>query len=361
MTEPVKVPRAMAASPAGWARLGDFAEDAFATLESRASGDASQIVPLPWPELAAHLGAKDAPGLLPGAYVLTGGTGVGKTQWTTYAALYAAQHEHPVGVFSLELGKVGTLSRYLGAYPAVVEGRPDTATHWSDVFRGDKGEINKVQQWVEPVSKLPLSFAFGGSEGRTAAEIGKLANDIADQADEAGRCGLVVLDFLQLVAGPEDAAGDALRERIKAASYAMRHLANERGLAVVLVSSVARGHYPRLSGADGHPTASHPSSFVGVGKESGEIEYSADAVLTLTKAPKDSDGHVWLAVAKLRWNTPRWLAYAFNGSLHTEIPGGEANAMRAEAGTGNGRQDRTKTKTRTKPAEPPGDFAGMTV
>jgi hypothetical protein len=142
---------------------------------------------------------------------------------------------------------------------------------------------------------------------------------------------LVVLDFLQILGDePGDKRKD-VRQRIQDAAYAMRAAAIEFNPAIVAISSVSRENYKTLfslagvagltwdSGADGRPLnrqIGNPDAIVGLGKESGEIEYSADSVSVLAKVPGTSDGcgsEVIFATSKGRATGPTWSPLRFTG------------------------------------------------
>jgi len=137
---------------------------------------------------------------------------------------------------------------------------------------------------------------------------------------------LVVLDFLQLVSGDK---GQPLRERIQQAAYEARAVARDYNAAVLVVSSTARDNYGTLGGTptDGSkkaPWKAPAAALVGLGKESGEVEYAADAVLTLvsepwgTHTPPPEGTHVHMAVAKQRAGTSGWCELRFDGGRFTE-------------------------------------------
>jgi replicative DNA helicase len=136
---------------------------------------------------------------------------------------------------------------------------------------------------------------------------------------------LVVLDFLQIIGGPER----EIRERIGKASYAGRDIAKELNAAVLLLSSTGRQNYDRLNGVCDDKTkplgAFPPDELVGLAKEAGEIESSADSVMVLGKDPwpKPAPGEqpkpplggtrIWLAIAKRRAGATSWVQLRFNG------------------------------------------------
>jgi replicative DNA helicase len=62
-------------------------------------------------------------------------------------------------------------------------------------------------------------------------------------------------------------------------SYVARTIARDLKAAVVVLSSTARANYAELVNDPGRD----PGDLVGLGKESGEIEYAADGVLVLAR------------------------------------------------------------------------------
>jgi hypothetical protein len=156
-----------------------------------------------------------------------------------------------------------------------------------------------------------------------------------ERRDEAGQPQpgsapfLVVLDFLQIVSGRERARED-MRERIGRAAYIGRAVARDLDAAVLLVSSTARDNYGALNGEkEGRGAAlgeGSPVRLVGLGKESGEVEYAADSVLVLCReawdgpTPPIGGAGTWLAVAKVRAGTPAWVRLAFDGGVFREAP-----------------------------------------
>jgi hypothetical protein len=136
----------------------------------------------------------------------------------------------------------------------------------------------------------------------------------------------VVLDFLQLV-GPTVPGGrhEELRERIGAAAYAGREVARRSGAVVLMLSSISRAGALELGKHASAATlgTGDPTELVGLGKESGDIEFSADSVMCLAREPRSPGMHeslVWLALAKIRAGVPAWSLLRFNGSWLTEVP-----------------------------------------
>ena len=65
---------------------------------------------------------------------------------------------------------------------------------------------------------------------------------------------------------------------------------------------------------------------MGLGKESGEVEYAADSVLVLCREPWDGaepppgGTATWLAIAKVRAGVPGWVRFTFDGGIFRETP-----------------------------------------
>lgn len=138
-----------------------------------------------------------------------------------------------------------------------------------------------------------------------------------------------------------------LRERIGRAAYTGRAVARDFGAAVLMVSSVSRESANKARVATeankegvlppGYPGAlgeTHPSDLVGLGKESGDIEYAADSVMTLVRDTYDKARRatpMWLAVAKVRAGEPSWCALEFNGSTFSPAASTELNEVTPDA------------------------------
>jgi len=332
-TEPMPDPDAEAAAKAKAERLealkatrvGAFMDAAFDRMMSRAGGR-ERPIPTPWPSVNTALGG----GLWPGLFILVGNTGSGKSQWALQVAVDAARQGTPVLYIGLELGKVDLVARLAG----LVTGR-----RWSRLFLGNgedaPAELSQVRKMdaVRELAAMPFHLEMGPPMGWSydwlAASMATMRELYPELNGPGSRPILVVLDFLQIVSSPEGARED-LRERIGRAAYAGRAVAREYDAAVLLVSSTSREHYATLEGREVKKegrVVSGPKNgtgnaarLVGLGKESGEVEYAADAVLVLAReeyAPT-TGSLCWLAVAKGRAVTPGWTPMKFDGGRWTE-------------------------------------------
>ena len=305
--------------------LGDSIQAANARLEARAKGTEAPIV-TPWPAFNEALGG----GLWPGLVVLTGNTGCGKTQWAMQLAFNAAKARLPVVYVALELDSLGLVCRL--AALAARDRDPRNAPSWSDLYRG-RGSYGDT---LAHLDRLNLPFYLveekpGWKPDSGPGGLGAVAQAV--KAKHPDKTPLVVLDFLQLVGGEPR---EELRERIGKAAYAGRLVARDQRAAVLLLSSTPRGSYNALAARNDKGdvldkelgidalTANTAGRFVGMGKESGEIEYAADLALVLVK-PWTVDPAPWpvaLGIAKQRAGREAWIKLTFDGDCFGSPKGG---------------------------------------
>lgn len=279
-------------------------------------------VPMPWPEVERAMGG----GLWPGLHVLTGTTGSGKTQFALQVAFKAARVGVPTLYIGLELGELDLTARLL----ALAEGESTghTPPKWSDIYLGkiNSGELERLGREHGPrITELPFHSEFGPPNGWGADKLHERVRGMREMYPETtpgDRPLLVVLDYLQAVG---ESAGRPLdlRERIGQAAYAGRTVARDHGAAVLMLSSVSRESAKRLRVGEADdatkPDETNPADLVGLGKESGEIEYAADTVLALVSGQyqehKPTPMH--LALAKMRAGRAAWCSLQFDGSTFT--------------------------------------------
>lgn len=303
--------------------------DAMSRVDRRTAG-LDKPVPTPWRQLNETMGG----GLWPGAHFLVAGTGVGKSQLSFQIALHAARMGIPVGLIALELDQMQMVVR-LSAEQAGLE-------QWSHVYNGKAGEsdIARVKKAAEEVGRMSIVTDFGRAMGWSASRLAHVVETMRDRHPSGPA--LVVLDFVQLIAAEEGKQID-LRERIGRAGYAARELAREKDVTVIIVSSTARENYKKLSQTMKElrlgKSPKHnggffrkvwaPDNLIGMGKESGELEYAADSVHVLLQPATPADCHeeitrtrlngrvVVCATVKVRAGFPSWFALGFTkGRFH---------------------------------------------
>ena len=303
------------------AKAAQFSE----RLRARHEGK-ERPLPTPWPSLNHALTGKEDGGFWPGLHLLVGGTGSGKTQFALQCALAAAQRGVPVLYVNLELAPLDLFTRLAAML---------TGQKWSTVWNGvealrthdAKGApVNPVAALQAlPFHWIEASRGWGYDRFIPHVEALRLRYPNRGENDPV----LVVVDFLQLVGSPLKGAREELRERIAGASYQCRQLARDHSAVVLAVSSTSRENYAKVSGQEEdegrQPWDGDAAALVGLGKESGETEFSADSVLILCRAVCKKDGAspqtgtpVYIGVAKLRAGTTSWVPLHFDGSELTE-------------------------------------------
>ena len=305
--------------------LGSFLESAVDRMLRRSRGE-EKPVPLP-PAFGGNVAEALNGGLWPGLYVLVGNTGSGKSQWALQACLHAATQQIPCLYVGLELGREDLAARLLGMA---------AERKWSRLWLGkDAEELKAVASEHGPkLLSLPIHTAVASPYGWPYTELLPAAKAIKEKhnellTDDQGhprRPMLVVVDFLQLVASPLGIRED-MRQRIQQTAYAARAVARDLNAAVILVSSTARDHYASLEGREEgkQPWQQSATFLVGLGKESGEVEYAADNVLILAREqwqgtqPPEDGSTVHLGVAKARAGKPgAWYPMKFDGGQFQE-------------------------------------------
>ncbi len=326
-----------------WANRG---AELAARVLARVDGTEAPVL-TPWASVNTRMGG----GLWPGMHVVVGGTGTGKSQWALQVCIGAARAGVPVLVLSLELDALGVFARGASFFTqdaARADGSALPAVKWSAFYNGgraateakterDRARVREALPHVLPAMQvLPLHWFEAPPHGLPHTEIAALVHDLRALHPEHVGPVVVVIDFLQLVAGA-DPREDTIT-RVSRASYACRAAARELGAVVLVLSSTSRvsADATRIDAREDPttpPELPFASDLVGLGKESGDVEFSADSVLVLCPESLPKDGPngqkpatlkggraVHLAVAKLRAGVPGWCEFRFNGSRFLEAP-----------------------------------------
>lgn len=328
-------------------RIGQLLDDALARAERRRRGDEKPI-PLPWPSMRTQFGG----GLWPGVHVLVSATGSGKSTWALQLGLASASAGLPVAYIGLELDEMQIALRLLAEAGRVP---------WSPLYLGTATveQIRCARDAKATIEALPLYVELGRPGGWPVSELAALVEQMRAAHPEPAGAGslpmLVVLDFLQIVGDERDGEGRParldLRERIGRAAYFARDVTRRFDVAVLLISSAARDKYGALGGEtlkdvglaidcdkdaqgkvrweDGVPVVRsrrvlRPDLLVGLGKESGEIEFAADSVTAAIRSPlradKNESSSVLFITAKGRATGAAWTELRFNGHRFADAP-----------------------------------------
>lgn len=311
---------AIAPKPIELVKLASLVGPALDRSTARRRGD-EKAVPVPFRGWEDALGG----GLWPGAHFIVSGTGVGKSQLSIQTALGAAKAGVPVAYVGLELDEMQIALRVLAEQAGM---------RWSGLYTGrcSEAEIARARGCAGQLEGLPFYVDFGSAHGWPASRLVALAQRMRKDHPR-GRM-LIVLDYLQLV-GDEPAEfrrRPDLRERIGSAAYLARDVARRFDVAVLMISSAARNHYGLLAGEfdhaglttrNGHRAILHPHVLVGLGKESGELEFSADTSTVLLRWPvalDNGEAAILVAVPKVRAGAESWSALAFGGGRFQALP-----------------------------------------
>lgn len=332
--------------------FADILGPALDRMDARAEGRERPIT-TPWRGINEQL---PGGGLWPGCHVLAGSTGIGKTAWLMQLALHAVQERRAAVVYgALELDDMSIALRLVAevARPAV---------GWSRLVHGDATLEERARVRTAPTDALSsLYIDDGGLDGWTAERMRLVAKKTRALHPDPDVPVLIIVDFLQLIVPKPDERLD-VRERVGKAAYMARAVAREYDATVLLVSSVSRANYGleplTNAGIDADKTSGgivterfmrNPEALIGLGKESGEIEYAADSVTTMVALPRDgssSSRQVVFAAAKLRAGRPGWCALNFDGHRFTDDPAGGARVLEALA-------DAPKPSDKSKRADGP--------
>jgi replicative DNA helicase len=318
--------------------VDDLEKSTFACIERRRSGT-EQPVLTPFREFNIALEG----GLWPGLHTFTGGTGSWKTELAAATCSQAIDDGCAVVYVSLELEKEQVFIRIAARRAGVP---------WSRIWLGKYGDqdLVRVRAESERMRGKPFRVIEGTAGGWSSSQL----YDLVKKARVAHPVGplLVVLDFLQLIGANEGERVD-LREKIGRTAYVARQVAREFAASVLLISSTARDKYSLLNSAmkeaglstmraqhgGSVKTIINPHVLVGLGKESGEIEFACDSVTVMSKWPTrldNGDRLVVLAVAKLRYGRESWCVLtAHGGTQLIEYPCQSLEELpQADSGTG---------------------------
>lgn len=241
--------------------------------------------------------------------VLVGATGRGKSAFALQIAHGAAMSGAPVLYVSVEMGADELVARLLAlrASNGGCAGGQDVA--WSSILLGGApfDDLHFAGQVL--VADCPALYLWApGPEARNVRAVQEMARAVS--MAHGGAAPFVVLDYVQRLAPPGSeerrlAVGDAsagLRD-LSRAGMPMGHA--WPGAAVLALSSTARGSYEQLGSCETLRDAAigrkadtnkgdkqgsiPPKELVGLGKESGELEYDAPLVLVFTTDPAPDD------------------------------------------------------------------------
>ncbi len=238
-------------------------DGAWDRIESLSKNDgAIRGIPTGYPDLDALLSGLHPSDLV----ILAARPSVGKTSLALDIARNAAvRHNVPVGIFSLEMSAEQIVDRMLSAESFVNSWKLRTgAVHAEEDF-------GKIRDALETLSKAPIYIDD------------KPANNILGMRAVARRLkrergiGLIIVDYLQLMAPTNTKASDSMVQQVTEISRSLKGLARELEVPVLALSQLSRaveqrGGTPRLSDL----------------RDSGSIEQDADVVMFIHREDKQN-------------------------------------------------------------------------
>lgn len=215
--------------------------------------------------------------------ILASRPGMGKTALSLNIAEGVSFRSHvPVGIFSLEMTAEQLVHRIVCSQSEVESDKILTGSLSTQEFQQVVEAVNAIQQHVIVIDDQP----------------GVRITDLRAKARRMKEChnvGLIIIDYLQLIAGSGSAKGtDNRQNEISEISRMLKVLARELDIPILCLSQLSRkvedrqGHRPLMSDL----------------RESGSIEQDADVVLFLLRReyydPYDRPGQAEVIVAKNR-------------------------------------------------------------
>lgn len=202
--------------------------------------------------------------------ILAARPSMGKTSLALDIARNAAvRHNTPVGIFSLEMSSEQLVDRMLSAESFIDSWKMRTgAVHAEEDF-------SKIRDALESLSKAPIYI-----DDKPAQNILSM-RAVARRLKRERGIGLIIVDYLQLMAPTNTKASDSMVQQVTEISRSLKQLAREIEVPVIALSQLSRaveqrGGKPRLSDL----------------RDSGSIEQDADVVMFIhreDKINKDSD------------------------------------------------------------------------
>jgi replicative DNA helicase len=186
---------------------------------------------------------------------------VGKTALALNFAYRAANRTNkPVAIFSLEMPAEQLVTRLIGT---------ESSVSLSKITTGNLVGVDraKVANAIYKIGKLPI-FIDDSPNGKLMDIIAKSRKLHANHPD----LGLIIVDYLGLVSSGSTRSTDSRQEEVRKASLALKGLARDLKVPVIVVSQLSRSVEQR--GENKRPILSDL-------RDSGSIEQDADVVMLL--------------------------------------------------------------------------------
>ncbi|HWH16287.1 MAG TPA: replicative DNA helicase [Candidatus Paceibacterota bacterium] len=247
--------------------IKDKVDDAWERIETLSKNEGGiRGVPTGFPDLDSLTSGLHKSDLI----ILAARPSMGKTSFALDIARNAAvKHDVPVGIFSLEMSSEQLVDRMLSAESFINSWKMRTGA-----IRAEE-DFGKIRDALETLSKAPIYI-----DDKPAQNILSM-RAVARRLKRERGIGLIIVDYLQLMAPTNTKASDSMVQQVTEISRSLKQLAREIEVPVIALSQLSRaveqrGGKPRLSDL----------------RDSGSIEQDADVVMFIhreDKMNKDSD------------------------------------------------------------------------
>jgi replicative DNA helicase len=247
--------------------IGETLIDTFQEIEDRSESKIPHGVPCGFYDLDAMTGGFQRSDLI----IVAGRPSMGKTALAVQFGHKIAKKGLPVAVFSLEMSK-GQLVQRLLAGEAKIE---------STRLRSGNIQQDEWESLTEAISKLAeLPIFIDDTSNPTVNEIKKKAQKL--QAENGGKLGLILIDYLQLM----DGGSDNRVQELSRITRGLKGMAKDLNVPVIVLSQLNRSVEQRTNK---RPMMSDL-------RESGSTEQDADLVMMIYRDdyynPNTSDGGI---------------------------------------------------------------------
>lgn len=248
-------------SPHKFVAIGDKLHETWDRIEALSKKeDGIRGVPSGFPDLDTLLSGFHPSDLV----ILAARPSMGKTSLALDIARNAAvRHDVPVGIFSLEMSAEQLIDRMLAAEAFVNSWKLRTGQV------RDKEDFSRIRDALETLSRAPIFI--DDKPGNNILSMRAVARRLKRERG----IGLIVVDYLQLMAPTSTRSSDSLVQQVTEISRSLKSLARELSVPVLALSQLSRavetrGGKPRLSDL----------------RDSGSIEQDADVVLFIHREDK---------------------------------------------------------------------------
>lgn len=200
--------------------------------------------------------------------ILAARPSMGKTSLALDIARQAAiKHNIPVAIFSLEMATQQLVDRMVSAQSRVDSWKLRTGKGWANE------EFDRIREALDPIAKAPIFI-----DSKSDNNILKMRGVIRRLKNDKG-VGLVIVDYLQLMAPVHSKGSDNVVQQITEISRSLKQLAREFDVPVLALSQLSRAVETR----GGRPKLSDL-------RDSGAIEQDADVVMFIHRENNDEGG-----------------------------------------------------------------------